>query len=155
MIRGKFLNGCLDDLSSCFEIRRKVFIEEQNISEEDEFDGLDDRCGHYIVFNEEDQPVSTGRLIFLGDKTYQIGRVSTLKEERHKGYGEFLMLSMIEKARSIGAEKLVILAQVPVVPFYEKCGFVLESKDIIMDTGIEHYKMIYDFSSIRKCCSCH
>ena len=46
MICGKFFNGYVDDLSDCFAIRRSVFMEEQKISEAEEFDGIDETCGH-------------------------------------------------------------------------------------------------------------
>lgn len=153
MIRGKFLNGYTDNLEECFEVRRKVFMEEQNISEEDELDGMDEKCGHYIVYNEADIPVSTGRLIRVSDDVFKIGRVATLKEHRHKGYAEFLMLALIEKARSLGAKEIILYAQIPAAPFYEKCGFKKESDEIYMDAEIEHYKMIYDFES-HKCSTC-
>lgn len=154
MIRGKFFNGYIDDLKDCFDIRRKVFIDEQNISETEEFDGVDEQCGHYVVYNEDDQPVSTSRLIKISDELYQIGRVATLKEYRHKGYAEFLMLSLMEKARSLGAKEIHLLAQIPVVGFYEKCGFVVDSHEVILDAGIEHYQMKHIMGLHKTCCDC-
>lgn len=155
MICGKFFNGYVDDLSDCFAIRRSVFMEEQKISEAEEFDGIDETCGHYVVYNEEDRPVSTGRLIKMDDNVYQIGRVATLKQHRHKGYAEFLMLSLIEKARSLGAREIVLLAQLTAEKFYEKCGFQVESDEIIMDAGIKHHRMKYDVGlHNRTCCGC-
>lgn len=154
MIRGKFLIGYVDDLKECFDIRRQVFIREQNISEAEEFDGLDEKCGHYIVYNEQDNPVSTGRLVKINDELYQIGRVATLKEYRHKGYAEFLMLSLIEKARSLGAREITLLAQTSAVKFYEKCGFMLDGNEVIMDAGIEHVRMKHVIALHKTCCNC-
>ncbi len=154
MIRGKFLIGYTDDLSECFNIRRRVFVEEQNISESEEFDGADEQCGHYIVYNEQDIPVATGRLIRVSDDVFQIGRVATLKEHRHKGYAEFLMLSLLEKARSLGGREVDLIAQLPAVKFYEKCGFAVDGDEIIMDAGIEHYRMKHNLDSHKTCCGC-
>lgn len=154
MIRGKFLVGALDDLSECFKIRRKVFIEEQHVSEEEEYDGLDTSCGHYLVYNEEDIPVATGRLIKVSDTVYKVGRVATLKAYRHKGYAQFLMLSLIEKARSLGGKDVTLLAQVSAVDFYKKCGFVVDNDEIIMDAGIEHKHMVYHIDGQPHDCSC-
>lgn len=154
MIRGKFLNGYTDDLSECYKIRRKVFIEEQRVPEEEEFDHIDQNCGHYVIYNEFDIPVATGRLIRVDDDRFQIGRVATLKQYRHKGYAEFLMLSMIEKVRSLGGKEISLLAQLPAVGFYEKCGFFVEKADIIMDAGIEHQFMKYIVGENHTCQCC-
>ena len=154
MIRGKYFDGKKDKLDQCFEIRRSVFVAEQKITEDEEFDGLDEQCGHYIVYNEEDVPVATGRLIKISDTQYQIGRVATLKAWRHQGYAEFLMLALIEKARSLGTESIYLYAQLSAIGFYEKCGFSVESNNLIMDAGIEHKKMIYSMQNVHKCCEC-
>ena len=141
MIRGKYFDGKKDKLDQCFEIRRSVFVAEQKITEDEEFDGLD-------------VPVATGRLIKISDTQYQIGRVATLKAWRHQGYAEFLMLALIEKARSLGAESIYLYAQLSAIGFYEKCGFSVESNNLIMDAGIEHKKMIYSMQNVHKCCEC-
>ncbi len=152
MIRGKFLIGGKDDLSECFAIRKAVFVDEQHVSMEEELDGLDESCGHYIVYNEEDIPVSTGRLIKVSDTVYKIGRVATLKEFRHKGYAEFLMLAMAEKVRSLGGLEITLMAQLSAVGFYEKCGYTVVSDEIIEDAGILHKEMHYMISDNHKCC---
>ena len=136
MIRGKFLNGYTDDLSECYKIRRKVFIEEQQVPEEEEFDHIDQNCGHYVIYNEFDIPVATGRLIRVDDDRFQIGRVATLKQYRHKGYAEFLMLSMIEKVRSLGGKEISLLAQLPAVGFYEKWDFLWRKRILLWMQGL-------------------
>lgn len=141
MIRGKYLDGSKDPLDLCFEIRQKVFVEEQGIPEEAEFDQLDQICGHYLVYNEEDIPISTGRLQKLHDRTCQIGRIATLKSYRHQGYAEFLMLALVEKARTLGAGRIVLHAQQQAVPFYEKNGFITIDPNPFIEDGIPHYKM--------------
>lgn len=154
MIRGKFLVGAVDDLRECFDIRRKVFIEEQHVPENEEFDGEDIACGHYIIYNEEDIPVATGRLVCVDQDHYKIGRVATLRPYRHKGYAEFLMLSMVEKVRALGGAEITLLAQLPAIGFYEKCGFRVVSDEIIMDAGIEHKVMKYSVSDAHQCQCC-
>lgn len=155
MIRGRFLNGYTDDLSECYDIRRKVFIEEQHVKETEEFDDIDQTCGHYVIYNEEDAPVATGRLIRIDDEHFQIGRVSTLKAYRHKGYAEFLMLSMIEKVRSLGGKEISLIAQISAIGFYEKCGFFVDQEEVIVDAGIEHKHMKYivDANHVCQCCA--
>ena len=154
MIRGKYLNGAFDDLSDCFDIRREVFIKEQHVPESEEFDGLDRSCGHFIIYNEEDRPVATGRLIRVDGTHYQIGRVAALKNFRHKGYAEFLMLAMMEKVRSLGGTEISLLAQLTAVGFYEKCGFCVDGDEIIMDAGIKHRRMKYKVTQSHECRCC-
>ncbi len=151
MIRGKYLEGATDDLSVCFYIRREVFVKEQHVSETEEFDSEDMQCGHYLIYNEDDIPVSTGRLIRVDQTHFKIGRVATLKEYRHKGYAEFLMLALIEKARSLGALEISLLAQLTAIRFYEKCGFTVADEAIIMDAGIEHKRMTYKVPEVHSC----
>lgn len=143
MIRGKFLNGYVDDLSQCYNIRRKVFIEEQNVPEAEEFDSLDTVSGHYLIYNEDECPVATGRLVKVSNECFQIGRVATLKEYRHKGYAMFLLLSMMEKVRSLGGKEIILLSQITAIDFYKKAGFFVDSDEIIMDGGIPHKRMKY------------
>ena len=152
MIHGKYLNGATDDLSECFAVRKAVFIDEQHVSPEEEIDGLDESCGHYIVYNEEDIPVCTGRLIKVSDTVYKVGRVATLKEYRHKGYAEFLMLAMAEKVRSLGGLEILLMAQLSAVAFYEKCGSEITSDEIVMDAGIQHKHMHYLIQPDKECC---
>lgn len=154
MIRGSFLNGAVDNLDECFAIRSAVFVNEQQVPESEEFDEYDAKSGHYIIYNEEGIPVATGRLIRDDELHFRIGRVATLKAYRNKGYAEFLMLSLIEKVRSLGGTEISLLAQLPAVGFYEKCGFTIISDAIVMDAGIEHYEMKYivDANHTCECC---
>ncbi len=151
MIRGKFLVGGIDDLSECFAIRKAVFVDEQHVSIEEEIDGLDESCGHYIVYNEEDLPVAVGRLIKVSDTVYKVGRVATLKAYRHKGYAAFLMLALAEKVRSLGGQVITIMAQLSAVGFYEKCGYTMVSDEIIEEAGIQHMEMHYRIPAEHKC----
>lgn len=154
MIHGKFLNSYDDDIHLCYEIRRKVFVEEQNVPEEEEFDSYDAVSGHYLIFNEKNIPVATGRLRRINDDTFQIGRIATLKDYRHKGFATFLLLSMIEKVRSLGGKEIGLLAQIPAIYFYEKSGFVVDDDTIVMDAGIEHKHMKYIVTEENHCHCC-
>lgn len=151
LIQGKFLSYG-DDLSPVFEIRRKVFIEEQGVSEEDEFDEYDDFAIHAIVYDIDDskKPVATGRVYHDG-KNYRVGRIAVLKEERGKYYGDFAVRLLVNKAFMSGAEEVVIGAQVSAVLFYEKIGFV-SFGEIYKEADIDHITMKVKLDTIcRKC----
>lgn len=151
VVQGKYL--CYgDDLSEAFEIRRKVFIEEQGVSAEEEFDENDDLAIHALVYDnkENNKPVATGRVYHDG-KHYRIGRIAVLKEERGKYYGDFVVRLLANKAFLAGAEEVIIYAQVSAVPFYEKIGFISYG-GTFDEAGIDHIAMKVELSSICKKC---
>lgn len=151
MIQGKYLYYG-DDLSEVMNIRRKVFIEEQGVSEEEEFDEYDDLAVHALVFdvNNENRPVATGRVYHDGN-SYRIGRIAVLKEERGKDYGDFVVRLLINKAFLSGAEEVVISAQTKAVPFYEKIGFKPYGESYL-EAGIEHIMMKVKVDTVCKKC---
>jgi len=104
------------DLEDAFHVRREVFIKEQNVPDEEEFDRADLRSHHVIVYSNT-RPVATGRL-FKDGETWLIGRISVLKEYRGK-----------------------LHAQTHAVSFYEKFGFVAYGKTFL-ETNIEHISMV-------------
>lgn len=151
MVKGKILfNG--EDLSTVYDIRRKVFVEEQGISPEDEFDDIDEFAIHAIVYNEElDEPVATGRVYFDGSN-YKIGRVAVLISERKKGYGDFVVRMLINKAFMAGADEIHINAQKAAVPFYQKIGFRMYGDEFLED-HIVHVSMKIISGELCKKCS--
>ncbi|MGE6605156.1 GNAT family N-acetyltransferase [Halomonas sp. NPDC076908] len=117
------------------EIRRRVFIEEQNVPQEEEWDGLDSECQHFLAML-DDQPVGTARLL----PDAHIGRVAVLKEARGTGIGVLLMRAAIEAARHAGHPEVTLSAQVHALAFYEQLGFVAHGEEF-MDAGIPHREM--------------
>jgi len=137
MITTKWFAGDAD-LSDAYYIRRAVFIDEQEISEELEYDGTDDDAEHLVVY-ENNHPVATGRLIMVHGKMH-IGRMAVLKEHRTKGLGAVTVRECITKATEQGHSKLYLHAQTYARGFYEKLGFV-GFGDEFDDAGIPHIAM--------------
>ncbi|MFW5651097.1 MAG: GNAT family N-acetyltransferase [Acetivibrio ethanolgignens] len=150
IVKGVYLNG-ENDLGDAFEIRRKVFIEEQGVPEELELDEMDAYAIHALVYV-EGKAVATGRIIYDG-YTYKIGRVAVLKEERGKQYGDFIMRMLIDKAFLHGAEEVILGAQLTAVGFYEKLGFE-KYGEVFDDAGIPHIHMKLKRENLCKKCSC-
>ena len=117
------------------EIRRRVFIEEQNGPQDEEWDGLDPECQHFLAML-DGQPVGTARLLPDG----HIGRVAVLAEARGSGIGELLMQAAIEAARHANHTQVALSAQVHALAFYERLGFVAHG-DEFLDAGIPHREM--------------
>ena len=128
------------ELEQCYHIRREVYMVEQCISEEDEFDGLDDESIHYLALF--DGEIAATARIRQTDKGGKLERYCTLKNHRRKGIAEKLVAFTIEEAKDFWpGETLYLNAQVEIKGLYAKLGFVDEG-DVFDECGIPHQKMI-------------
>ena len=116
-------------------IRRIVFIDEQQVPQEEEWDGLDTECLHFLA-TLNGEPVGTARLLPDG----HIGRVAVLSSARGTGIGYQLMEAAIKAAREAGHPHAALSAQLHALAFYERLGFVAHG-DVFMDAGIPHREM--------------
>ncbi|WP_456405125.1 GNAT family N-acetyltransferase [Thiolapillus sp.] len=126
------------DQEALRSIREKVFVEEQQVPVELEWDGLDPECLHLIAEDQDANPVGTGRLLPDG----HIGRMAVLKEWRGRGVGGALLKGLMEEAQKRGFSTLILAAQLQAMPFYEKAGFSAEG-EVFDDAGIPHRKMVW------------
>ncbi len=126
-------------LRDAFHVRRKVFIEEQNVPESIERDEIDAGAWH-VVFYLDGHPVATGRLFQIEGKAYGIGRVAVRKSCRGTGTGKRVMHALLKKAWQLGATYVEIHAQAHACAFYEGLGFE-KVGNTFMEAGIEHVTM--------------
>jgi len=117
------------------EVRDSVFIQEQNIDPDIEFDGLDESAVHAIVYSNA-QPVGTGRILDDG----HIGRIAILKAFRGQGLGAKIVLSLIDEATNKGYPRVYLGSQKHAIDFYTKLGFE-PFGDEFMEAGIPHLSM--------------
>ncbi len=124
------------DFQDLRHVRETVFVVEQNVPLDMEWDELDPQCHHVIARDSQNRPIGTGRLT----PEHKIGRMAVLKEWRGKGVGEALLRELIVKARQLGWAEVSLHAQVSAEGFYGKFGFqpVGERFD---EAGIEHQSM--------------
>ena len=118
------------------EIRRKVFIEEQHVPEELEWDEFDDTSHHVLALNHNNAPLGCGRIKPDG----QIGRMAVLKDWRNKGVGNAILKALLNRAIESGLNEVYLHAQLTAIKFYEKYGFIVNSNEF-MDAGIPHKTM--------------
>lgn len=118
-------------------VRRAVFIEEQQVPEELEWDGLDPEAFHLLARDEGGRPIGSARMLLDG----HIGRMSVLQPWRGAGVGTGLLRRMIEEARQRGFKRVHLDAQVHAIGFYERLGFIAEGGEF-MDAGIPHRHMV-------------
>ena len=116
-------------------IREQVFIQEQHIAAEDEWDAEDAVSVHFIL-RDEASAIATARLL----RNNSIGRVAVLATHRGQGVGRILMQYIIQYAQQERREFLKLSAQVHALDFYFYLGFVLEGEEYL-DCGIPHIDM--------------
>lgn len=127
------------DLETCLRLRRKVFIEEQNVPEEEEVDEFDATAIHLLAFD-GDEPVGTARILVVGE-VGKIGRVCVLQDQRGMGMGADLVNAALEQLRALPDVTAARLgAQTYAIGFYERLGFVAFGAEY-MDAGIAHVDM--------------
>ncbi len=128
------------DLATCLALRRRVFIEEQGVSEADELDNLDGEAVHLLA-REGDRALGSARLLRRG-RTGKIGRVCVLAEARGRGLGAALIRAAIDHFRATeGVSELRLGAQVHALGFYERLGFAAVGP-VYDDAGIDHRDMV-------------
>ncbi|TDF86347.1 GNAT family N-acetyltransferase [Pseudomonas sp. H9] len=117
-------------------IREAVFIAEQCVPPELEWDADDDSAVHFLAM-EGDYAIGTARLLADG----QIGRVSVLKDWRGLKVGDALMQAIIVEAQNRDLKQQMLSAQVQATPFYERLGFKVVSEEFL-EAGIPHVDMV-------------
>lgn len=118
------------------QVRFEVFVDEQQIPAELELDEFDAVSVHAVVFDSQERPVATGRLLPDG----HIGRMAVAQSARGTGVGGLVLQRLIDEGKRQGFKELVLSAQLHALGFYRRYGFV-EEGDIYLDTGIEHKTM--------------
>jgi predicted GNAT family N-acyltransferase len=132
-----------EQLQSCLQIRREVFIEEQGVPEELEIDELDhvDACTHLLMTDDAGRALATARIKRYDERTAKVQRVAVRRSARGRGYGAVLLEAAEEVARKQGYERVVLDAQCQAEGFYRKLGYRLVSPERFFDAGIEHVRM--------------
>jgi|UPI0003B5CED8 predicted GNAT family N-acyltransferase len=122
-----------------FAIRRQVFVIEQKVPETRESDEYDERSLHFVAL-EDGQPVGACRMRWVNPNVAKAERVAVLPSKRHSGAGRLLMEALETQARQEHAHAIVLHAQMPVIPFYEKLGYHVMGEPFV-DAGIPHVSM--------------
>ena len=124
------------DFKDLRSIREPVFVIEQQVPIEEEWDALDPHCQHVIARDAQHQPIGTGRLT----PERKIGRMAVLRDWRGRGVGDALLQALIARARELGWTEVSLNAQVGALGFYEKFGFVPYGERF-EEAGIQHLAM--------------
>ncbi len=117
-------------------VRHAVFVVEQNVPEELEWDADDAISVHVLAHDRDGVPIACGRLLPDG----RIGRMAVLSGWRGQGVGAAILSLLIDVARDRGDTAVYLHAQTHAVPFYAKFGFTPEG-DEYLEAGIPHRSM--------------
>jgi predicted GNAT family N-acyltransferase len=118
-------------------VRRAVFIVEQGIAEELEWDEFDAVCPHVLALDASGAAIGCGRLLPDG----HIGRLAVLSSWRGRGAGSALLCELMELARARGQSRVLLNSQTQAMPFYARHGFAAEG-DEFMEADIPHQTMV-------------
>jgi hypothetical protein len=117
-------------------IRQRVFVEEQGVPVELEWDEHDEHSRHALALAANGEALATGRLLPDG----HIGRMAVLARWRGLGIGVQIVRALIREAQRLGRPELVLHSQRHAVGFYERFGFTAQGEEF-MEAGIPHVMM--------------
>lgn len=125
-----------DEQQTLKQIRTEVFVKEQNVPEELEWDDDDQTCVHVLAMYNK-QAIGTARLLTSG----QIGRMAVLADHRHNGVGTALLQRLLVIAGENKLTAVFMNAQVDAIDFYRKSGFI-EQGEVFNEASIPHKRMV-------------
>jgi predicted GNAT family N-acyltransferase len=117
-------------------IRYQVFVLEQGVPVELEWDDADAVSLHALAFGAAGEVIGTGRLLPDG----HVGRMAVLAPWRGRGVGAALLRALLDAARGRGMTRAVLHAQTQAAAFYGRFGFAPEGKEYL-EAAIPHITM--------------
>ncbi|MEU9863156.1 GNAT family N-acetyltransferase [Streptomyces sp. NPDC047971] len=138
-----------EDREACFVVRREVFVVEQRVPQEIEYDRYDETAVHVLAVREDGLPLGTGRLIHGEDAVGKtgadtsvgsLGRLAVTKAARGLGVGVALVHAIEDAARARGLSAVDLHAQTQALGFYERLGYEAYGPEF-QDAGIPHRSM--------------
>ncbi len=121
-------------------VRTEVFVEEQGIAREDEWDEADKTAVHAVVYNRMDMPLATGRLLIAAPGVGKVGRMASKRVLRGSRLGRQVLEALVQKAKQRGDKEVILHAQRSAAGFYAKSGFT-ERGAPFDEVGIAHVEM--------------
>ncbi|MEE2038514.1 GNAT family N-acetyltransferase [Nocardiopsis sp. CT-R113] len=130
------------DRAAVFVIRGAVFVSEQQVPVEEEWDERDSAADHFLALG-DGVPVGTVRLVDQGDGAGLLGRLAVLPKGRGNGTGALLVRAVEDRARERGLARVELHAQTHALGFYARLGYTAHG-DEFLDAGIPHLHMVRD-----------
>ncbi|ODG92526.1 GNAT family N-acetyltransferase [Gottfriedia luciferensis] len=135
-----------EELKVAFAIRKDIFVKEQGVPLEvefDQYDKINGDCQHILVHYNE-QPVGTGRIRFV-DGVGKLERICILESFRKYGLGKNIIKALEEIAEEQGASQVKLHGQTHAEGFYKKLGY-RTSSEVFIEDGIPHILMLKEIT---------
>lgn len=129
-----------EELNDAYVVRKKVFVEEQQVPPELEIDEYEDHSEHFVAYNEQHIPVGAGRLRPLSNTEAKVERICVAQSERGNSLGAQIMQVLETAAQEKGIQTLLLHAQDHAERFYQRLGYQTISEPFD-EAGIIHVKM--------------
>ncbi|MFF7963995.1 GNAT family N-acetyltransferase [Streptomyces sp. NPDC007903] len=137
------------DREACFAVRKEVFVGEQGVPQDIEYDAYDATALHVLAIGADGIPLGTGRLLHGGAAAGKtgadasvgsLGRLAVIRRARGLGVGVALVRAIEEAARGLGLTAVDLHAQTQALGFYERLGYTAYGPEF-QDAGIAHRAM--------------
>jgi predicted GNAT family N-acyltransferase len=135
------IGGWEQQKADAHDVRYDVFVIEQKIPAELEWDAVDTDCIHAVAYDEDGKAIGTGRLLPDG----HIGRMAVRKAARDFGVGGAILEALMSEAKKRGDRVVMLNAQTSAEPFYARHGFERDGEEF-MEAGIPHLPMRHVFT---------
>jgi YbgC/YbaW family acyl-CoA thioester hydrolase len=127
-------------------VREAVFVQEQGIAKEVEWDEQDAQLLHAVTYNRLGQPVATGRLLQAAPGVAKVGRMAVARVLRGAGLGAQVLQTLEHAARERGDLELMLHSQQSAQGFYAKLGYSVRGQPF-EEAGISHIEMYKTLST--------
>ena len=124
-------------------VRNPVFVQEQMVPYEIDFDGNDALAIHWLAYDKDDRPIGTARVL----KDGHFGRMAVIKIYRNQGIGRSIIQAAMSYANSVGMGSIYLNSQVQAKKFYEGLGFK-QYGDVFLEANIKHIAMSRSLKSV-------
>jgi predicted GNAT family N-acyltransferase len=125
-------------------LRNQVFVQEQGVPVDMEWDEFDPLSLHAVLRNRLGRTIATGRLLPAVAGVAKIGRMAVWRQMRGQGFGELVLLGLVQAAKERGDQAIVLHAQCSAERFYARQGFRSQGR-VFQEAGIDHVEMVMAF----------
>ena len=122
-------------------LRTEVFVDEQKVPAEMEWDDDDETALHAVAKNRMGMVLATGRLLQHAPGIARIGRMAVKKQMRGSDLGRRVLQSLMDAAKARGDTQVLLHAQCSAQGFYKRAGFIPQG-EIFEEAGIAHIEMV-------------
>ena len=122
-------------------LRTEVFVHEQKVPAELEWDHEDETALHAVVLNRMGMALATGRLLQHAPGVARIGRMAVKKQMRGSDLGQRVLHALMDAARHRGDTQVILHAQCSAEGFYKRSGFEPQGA-VFEEAGIAHVEMV-------------